>query len=95
MPLRIMPKRFKNPSSIPLDKDILHIHELGYGLGAFAAEQWPTLMSLKKYKGMTYKKYRNATAKSCLRVLRKPAFNDEFKRGFMIGFEANQSMEAN
>lgn len=85
----------KCPSAVPFNKEILRIHELGYGLGAFAAEQWPTLMSLKKYKGMTYKKYRNATAKSCLRVLRKPTFNDEFKRGFMIGFEANLRMEAN
>lgn len=77
----------KSPSPISFNKETLSIHELGYELGAYAAEQWPSLMHFKKYKGMSYRKYRNAAAKNCLRVLRQPAFNDEFERGFMIGFE--------
>src|ERR1700730_15090916 len=79
----------KNPSPVSFSKETLSIHELGYELGAYAAEQWPSLMHFKKYKGMSYLKYRNAAAKNCLRVLRQPAFNDEFKEGFMIGFEKN------
>lgn len=78
---------FKNSNLISVDKETLHIHELGYGLGAYAAEQWPDLMHFKKYKGMSYLKYRNAAAKSCLKVLSQPAFNEDFKRGVMIGFE--------
>jgi hypothetical protein len=76
-----------NPSPIPFDKDILHIHELGYGLGAFAAEQWPALLHLKKYKGMSYLEYRDVAVRNCLKVLGKPASDDEFESGFMIGFE--------
>jgi hypothetical protein len=79
----------KSPSPIPFSKETLNIHELGYELGAYAAEQWPSLMHFKKYKGMSYLKYRNAAAKNCLRVLCQPAFDDEFKDGFMIGFEKN------
>ncbi|RXZ32334.1 hypothetical protein D9O50_16375 [Oxalobacteraceae bacterium CAVE-383] len=74
-------------ASISFNDETLRIHELGYELGAYAAEQWPSLMQLKKYKGLSYLKYRNAAAKSCLRVLRQPAFNKEFEGGFMIGFK--------
>jgi hypothetical protein len=78
---------FKSPSPASSKKKILSIQELGYELGASAAEQWPFLMQLKKYKGMSHLKYRSATLTSCLSVLRQPAFNDEFESGFMIGFE--------
>ena len=77
------------PGSAPIsiNEETLHIHELGYELGASAAEQWLSVMHFKKYKGLSYLMYRNAAAKSCLKILRQPAFNDEFEMGFKIGFE--------
>jgi hypothetical protein len=73
-------------STSPTQQDFNNVSVLGFEIGGSAAEQWPRLRTLERYRGVSMGDYMQDAAKSCASLLNHPALMGPFEEGFMLGF---------